>query len=76
MGPEYQRTLVWQLAHPTLPTMMECVAIRRPDGRVELLIERERVQEAFGVFADAATAVRTAFRFEAEMIRRGWQKIV
>jgi hypothetical protein len=41
-----------------------------------MLIDRGPVREAFGVFANAESAVRTAFRFEAEMIRRGWQKIV
>ena len=76
MDPRNQVTLLWQLVHPTQPTTMECVAMRRNDNRVELLIERGRVQEAFGVFEDTTTAVRTAFRFEAEMLRRGWRKIV
>ena len=70
-----RRTLVWQLVHPTLPAMMECVAKVRDDRRVELLIERGPVQEAFGVFANTAAAIRTALRFEAEMISRGWQKV-
>lgn len=76
MEPGHQHTLVWKLEHPTDATTMECVAFRRPDGRVEVLIERGPVQEAFGVFANAASAVRTAFRFEAQMLARGWQKIV
>jgi hypothetical protein len=71
-----QMTLVWQLVHPTLPAAMECLAILRDDGRVKVLIQRGRLREAFGVFVNTATAVRTAFRFGAEMIERGWQKIV
>ena len=47
---------------PDVADDMECVAIRRPDGRVGLLIERTSVPEAFEAFADAATAMRTAFR--------------
>ena len=69
-------TLVWQLVHPTLMQTMECTAAVRDDGRVEVLVQRGRVREAFGVFADTATAVRTAFRFEAKMMDRGWTKIV
>ena len=76
MKPGRQPTLVWQLEHQTLLSTMSCTAIVRDDRRVELLIERGRVQEAFGVFADTATAIRTALRFEAEMIERGWRKIV
>lgn len=76
MDQRNQMTLVWQLGHPTLPAAMECLAVLRDDGRVEVLIQRGPVQEAVGVFPDTATAVRTAFRFEAEMIERGWQKIV
>ena len=67
---------MWRLVHPTLPAAMECLAFRRDDGRVEMVIERGMVQEAFGVFADTQTAVRTAFRFEAEMLGKGWQKVV
>jgi hypothetical protein len=47
---------------------MECLAFRRDDGRVEVVIERGIVQEAFGIFADTPAAVRTALRFEAEML--------
>ena len=76
MDPRNQMTLVWRLVHPTLPDAMECLAFRRDDGRVEVVIERGILQEAFGVFADTPTAVRTAFRFEAEMLDKGWQKVV
>ena len=69
-------TLVWQLAHPKLTATMECLAFRRDDGRVEVFIERGSVQEAFGVFPDATAAIRAVFRFEADMVERGWRKIV
>ena len=68
-------TLVWRFVHSTLPAL-ECLAIVEMIGVSRCLIQRGPVQEALGVFANTATAVRTAFRFEAEMIDRGWQKIV
>jgi hypothetical protein len=69
-------TLIWQLFHPTLMATMECVAYVRDDQRVELLIERGRRKEAFGVFANTRSAVRAAFRFEEQMLTTGWRKIV
>ena len=69
-------TLVWQLAHSTLVSTMDCVARRREDGQVEVSIDRGPVQEAFGVFPDTAAAMSAVFRFEALMLERGWRKIV
>jgi hypothetical protein len=69
-------TLIWQLFHPTLVATMECVAYVREDHRVELVIQRERRREAFGVFATTESAVRAAFRFEEQMLTTGWQKVV
>ena len=69
-------TLVWQLAHSTLVSTMECVARRRDDGQVEVSIDCGPVQEAFGVFPDTTAAIRAVFRFEAQMLERGWRKIV
>lgn len=69
-------TLVWQLAHPTLAEIMECTAARRDDGRIEVIIQRGPVQEAFGVFPDAAAAIHGVFRYESELRERGWRKIV
>ena len=67
--------LAWRLTHPKFVEPMDCVVITRRDKRVEVLIERGNVQEAFGVFTDARTAARVVSEFKAAMTTRGWRKV-
>ena len=68
-------TLLWQLKNPT-HQKIDCVAVVRPDGQVQVLIERERDREQRGVFTDASAAVAWALDFERSLLSEGWAKVV
>ena len=74
-GKRRASTLVWQLEDPAHHTI-DCVAMTRGDGIVQLCTERAGVREDRGVFPDARTAVRSAFDLERTLMSDGWAKVV
>ena len=69
-------TLVWHLFHPELLATMDCLAYVREDKTVEVLIQQNDQHQPFGVYGDAEAAIHAAFRFQDEMLARGWEKII
>jgi hypothetical protein len=68
-------TFLWQLENEG-HEKVECVALLRDDGQVQVSIEKEGMHEEAGVFPDIPTAVRWAFNYQSALISKGWAVVV
>ena len=73
--PALRGTFLWQLAND-VHEKVECVAMLRNDGQVQVSIEKEGMHEEAGVFQDTPTAVRWAFNYQSELVAKGWTVVI